>query len=158
MFNHNVRICYIRLREINIGNYNNQWSNNAIKIYPDPMLSFPWESVQICEPFFPLLRKDNCRSATIFKDVQGFSVHIVQEFFRGASGKQCIAFLGFFNKYFCWPRLSQLKISITRNSWEGKLVPIKPILVSGECLVQILHGNLSISLEFSRSCCSTLSG
>ena len=64
----------------------------------------------------------------MFKD---FLYSLFRKFFRRASEKQCIAFLGFFNKYFCWPRLSQLKIFITQNSWAGKLVPIKVILVSG---------------------------
>ena len=57
-----------------------QWD----KINPFPMLSFPSESVQLCEPFFEdrkdraLLRKVNCRSARILIDVQRFSVQICQ--------------------------------------------------------------------------------
>ena len=54
----------------------------SLRICTDLWAFFPWGSVKIV----PLLRKDNCRSARIFKDVQGFSVQIVQEFFCGASG------------------------------------------------------------------------
>ena len=66
----------------------------------------------------PLLRKDNCRSARIFKDVQGFSVQIVQEIFRGAFG----------NVLHFWAS-SSLKILEQENLY------LKVILVFGECLV-----------------------
>ena len=89
---------------------------------------------------------------------KNFLYRFFRKFFRGASGKQCIGFSGFFNVYFCWPKLSQLKISVTQNSWAGKLVPIKVILVTGETAVSVKHGNLSISLELSRSDCWTLRG
>ena len=126
----------------------------SLRICKDLWANFPWGSVKIV----PLLRKDNCRSARIFTDVQGFSVQIFQEIFSGASGKQYIAFLGFFNKCFCWPILSQLKVSIAQNSWAGNLFPITVILVSGECSVLVIHYNLSISLELSRSGFSILRG
>ena len=131
-----------------------------------PMCSFSWESVQICEPLFleDLWRSYHCYVRTT-ADLQGslqmfkdFSYRFFRKIFTGASGKQCIAFLGFFNKYFCRPRISQLKLSITQNSWAGKLVPIPVILVSGEYLALVLHGNLSVSLELSRSGRSALRG
>ena len=131
-----------------------------------PMLSFPWESVKICEPIFleDLQRSCHCYVRTT-ADLQGslqmfkdFLYRFFRKFFSGASGKQYIAFLGFFNKCFCWPILSQLKVSIAQNSWAGNLVPITVILVSGECSVLVIHCNLSISLELSRSGFSTLRG
>ena len=91
----------------------------------------------------------------MFKD---FLYRFSKKFFSGASRKQYIAFLGCFNKYFRRPILIQLKVSIAQNSWAGKLVPITVRLVCGECLVLVLHANLSISLELSRSGCSTLRG
>ena len=41
----------------------------------------------------------------------------------------------------------------TQNSREGKIVPIIIIMKTGECAVLIIHRNLSISLELSRSGC-----
>ena len=49
----------------------------SLRICTDLWAFFPWESVKIV----PLLPKDNCRSARIFKDVQGFSVQIFRETF-----------------------------------------------------------------------------
>ena len=49
----------------------------SLTICTDLWAFFPWGSVKIV----PLLRKDNCRSARIFTDVQGFSVQIFQEIF-----------------------------------------------------------------------------
>ena len=72
--------------------------------------------------------------------------------------KLCISFVNFFSRYFCWPRLSQLKLSITQNSWAGNLVTITVILVSWEYSVLVIHCNLSISLEISRSGILTLRG
>ena len=129
----------------------------------------------------PLLRKDNCRSARIFTDVQRFSVQIsnlyrrsvlesvlegpekfswevLKKIFPDLLVKLCISFFSFFSRYFCWPTLSQLKLSITQNSWAGNLVPITVILVSGEYSVLVIHCNLSISLELSRSGFSILRG
>ena len=74
---------------------------------------------------------------------------------------QYTAFLDFFKyfiKYFSWPRFSQLILSIARNSRERNFVPITVILVNGECAVLVVHRNLSISLELSRSDCWTLRG
>ena len=58
-----------------------------------PMLSFPSESAQICEPFFLRICKDRTTAT------QG-QLQIFQEIFSKLLGKQCIAFLGFFNQYF----------------------------------------------------------
>ena len=49
----------------------------SLTICTDLWAFFPWGSVKIV----PLLRKDNCRSARIFTDVQGFSVQIFLEIF-----------------------------------------------------------------------------
>ena len=91
----------------------------------------------------------------MFKD---FLYRFLRNFFPDLLVKLCISFFSFFSRYFCWPRLSQLKLSITQNSWAGNLVPITVILVSGECSVLVMHCNLSISLELSRSGFSTLRG
>ena len=72
--------------------------------------------------------------------------------------KLCISVLGFFNKYCCWPRLSQSQRSITENSLAGKSVPVTVIWVSGEYSVFVLYGSLSVPLELSRSGFSTLRG
>ena len=108
----------------------------SLRICTDLWAFFPWESVKIV----PLLRKDNCRSARIFTDVHRFSVQIFQEnFFQ--SFLETVYFLGFFKKYFCWPRLSQLKLSIIQKSWAGKFLAVTVISVSGEYSVLVLHDN-----------------
>ena len=100
----------------------------------------------------PLLRKDNCRSGRIFTDVQGFSVQISQEIF----------FRSFWETiYFISRILQQVFLLTNSQSVESLHRPkflITVILVCGGCLVLVLHANLSISLELSRSVCSTLRG
>ena len=95
-----------------------------------------WRSIQICK---------------IFTEVCRFLQKYV---FLQLLRNQYTIFLDFFNyffEYFSWPRVSWLKFSITQNSREGKFVPITIILVTGESAVSVIHRNLSISLEHSRT-------
>ena len=61
-------------------------------------------------------------------------------------------------EYFSWHRVGQLKLSITQNSGEGKFFPITVNLVTGESAVLVIHRNLSIPLELSRTGCWALRG
>ena len=112
------------------------------------------------------VRSVNCtalpyRSARSLQKCENFLWRFLQEcVFLQLLRNEYTAFLDFFNyfiEYFSWHRVSQLKLSITQNSWEANFVPIMVILVTGENAVLVKHSK-SISLELSSSGCWTLRG
>ena len=112
----------------------------SFKRCTDLWLLFPGGSVKI----EPLLRQNKCRSASIFTDVQRFSLLIFRHYFGSSKEPMyCIirVFQLFHRKFFAdsnsvTSNLSSLKIL------EQKYLSTHSNVVTGECSVLVIHENL----------------